>query len=174
MQILEYDRRAAVEYAHRWAYGRNPDYLDFSALGGDCTSFASQCLLAGSGRVMNFTPVYGWYYRSAGDRAPAWTGVEALYRFLTTNQGAGPFGAEVTLRELEPGDLVQLWISGPRFHHTPVVVEVKNGGAAALSDVLVAAHSYDADFRPLSSYPARRMRFIHIEGVRTLPENPQS
>jgi hypothetical protein len=60
--IRDYDRRAAVEYAHRWAYGRNPRYYDFEKLGGDCTNFASQCLYAGSG-VMNYTPQLGWYYR---------------------------------------------------------------------------------------------------------------
>ena len=47
--ILPYDRGAAVHYAHRWAYDRNPAYYDFSELGGDCTNFASQCLYAGSG-----------------------------------------------------------------------------------------------------------------------------
>ena len=51
----------AVAYARRWAFGRNPDYYDFSRLGGDCTNYASQVLFAGAG-VMNFTPTYGWYY----------------------------------------------------------------------------------------------------------------
>lgn len=31
--ILPYDRGAAVRYAHRWAYDRNPAYYDFSELG---------------------------------------------------------------------------------------------------------------------------------------------
>ena len=43
-ELLPYDRQAAVRYASRWAYGRNPAYADFDALGGDCTNFASQCL----------------------------------------------------------------------------------------------------------------------------------
>ena len=51
-----YDREAAVEYANKWAYGRNPRFYDFSQLGGDCTNFASQCIYAGSG-IMNYTPV---------------------------------------------------------------------------------------------------------------------
>ena len=42
----------------RWALLRNPAYLDFHGLGGDCTTFVSQCLYAGAG-VMNRTPVYG-------------------------------------------------------------------------------------------------------------------
>ena len=86
---MEYNRANAVAYAKKWAYGRNPKYYDFSDLGGDCTNFASQCIYAGSG-VMNYTPTYGWYYISVNNRAPAWTGVDELYRFLTTNRGAGP------------------------------------------------------------------------------------
>ena len=31
---IGYDRRAAVEYAHKWAFGRNPDFFDFEELGG--------------------------------------------------------------------------------------------------------------------------------------------
>lgn len=38
---LLYDREAAVAYAHRWAMGRNPAYLDFHGIGGDCTNVDS-------------------------------------------------------------------------------------------------------------------------------------
>ena len=54
-----YDRNAAVRYARRWAYGRNPAFYDYEHIGGDCTNFASQCVYAGSG-VMNFTKDLGW------------------------------------------------------------------------------------------------------------------
>ena len=74
MRFTLYDRRAAVLYAHRWAYGRNPAFYDYEHLGGDCTNFASQCIYAGSG-VMNFTPTFGWYYNDPDQKAPAWTGV---------------------------------------------------------------------------------------------------
>ena len=72
LERIPYDRRAAVAYAHQWAYGRNPDFYDYEEIGGDCTNFASQCLYAGTG-VMNFDPVYGWFYRDPNDKAPAWT-----------------------------------------------------------------------------------------------------
>ena len=78
----EYNRAAAVQYANRWAYFRNPEYYDFSAIGGDCTSFASQCILAG-GAPMNYTPDFGWYYRNLNDRAPAWTGVKFLFSLFS-------------------------------------------------------------------------------------------
>ena len=44
---MDFSRERAQAYAHRWAFGRNPEYLAFDRLGGDCTSFVSQCLLAG-------------------------------------------------------------------------------------------------------------------------------
>ena len=89
-----YNRFAAVNYAHRWAYGRNPMFYDYENIGGDCTNFASQCILAGGG-VMNYTPTWGWYYINANEKAPAWTGVEYLYRFLVRkNSSIGPVGRE--------------------------------------------------------------------------------
>lgn len=157
---LVYDRKAAVEYARKWAFGRNPEFYDFSNIGGDCTNFASQCIYAGAG-VMNFTPVYGWYYLSANDRTASWTGVEYLYNFLVGNEGAGPYAKEVPLGELEIGDVVQLGRATGDFYHTPVVVGFRNG------EILVAAHSYDAFNRPLSSYRAAKTRGLHILGVRS-------
>lgn len=86
----------------RW--GGNPRYLDFENLGGDCTSYASQCLFAGCG-VMNYTPTFGWYYNSAGDRTPSWSGVEYLYNFLTGNKKTGPYAREANISELQPATL---------------------------------------------------------------------
>ena len=164
-ELLPYNREAAVAYAHTWAYRRNPAYFDFSGIGGDCTNFASQCIYAGAG-VMNFTPLYGWFYRTANDRTPSWTGVQYLYDFLTRNLGAGPFATEVSLSQLEPGDVVQLAIDREdRYQHTPVVVRID--GEPSLTNVLVAAHSNDADYRPLSTYNIRKIRCLHIEGVRS-------
>src|SRR5699024_10002843 len=109
---------------------------------------------------MNFTPTYGWYYRSLNDRTPSWTGVEYLYNFVISNEGEGPYAKEVPLEELEKGDLVQLGRATGDWYHTPVVVGFKDG------EILVAAHSYDAYNRPLSTYPAAKFRGLHILGVR--------
>ena len=169
LQVIEYDRDAAVAYAHRWAYDRNPRYYNYSEIGGDCTNFASQSLYAGTG-IMNYTPTYGWYYLDGNQKAPAWTGVPYFYNFITRNEASpGPFGTEVPIWEVEPGDFVQLKFTGERFEHTPVIVEV--GDPPALDNILVAAHSEDADYRPLSTYPFQAIRFIHILGA-YLPEKP--
>lgn len=158
MREMPYDREAAVAYARAWALLRNPAYYDFENVGGDCTSFASQCVYAGA-RTMNFTPVLGWYYRTSRDRTASWSGVEYLYNFLTANDGVGPYAREVSRREAQPGDIVQLGTADGHFYHSPVITAVS-------LEILVAAHTNDAVDRPLSSYDAEVLRFLHIVGVR--------
>lgn len=164
--IIPYRRAAAIAYAHRWAYRRNPAYFDYEDLGGDCTNFASQCLFAGTG-IMNFTPTFGWYYIDANQKAPAWTGVPYFYNFMTRKEPSqGPFGSPAALDQLLPGDFAQLRFPGrEEFSHTPIIVQM--GFPATLENTLVAAHSYDADYRPLSSYDFDEIRFIHIFGAIT-------
>ena len=163
MRMGTYQRAKAVSYAHRWAYGRNPSYYDYEKLGGDCTNFASQCLHAGGG-IMNYTPTFGWYYISANRKAPAWTGVPYLFNFLTRKEKTvGPAGKVCGLGDLLPGHLVQLSFDGSSFRHCPVVVSV--GQPVQPSSILLAAHSYDADYRPLSTYDYQDIRCLHITGV---------
>ena len=159
LRIFEYNREAAVAYAREWALSRNPAYYDYSELGGDCTNFASQCIYAGAG-VMNYTPVFGWYYISSAERTASWTGVEFLYNFLTQNESVGPYAREVSEDEAEIGDIIQLGSRDGDFYHTPVIVQ-------RAPEIFVAAHSYDVLDKPLSSYRYANIRFLHIEGVRS-------
>ena len=159
---MPYDRDAAVAYAEKWAYGRNPAFYDFSDLGGDCTNFASQCLYAGS-KIMNYTPVYGWYYINLQRRSPSWTGVNELYRFLVNNQGPGPRAIVTGLNRIEKGDIIQLRLrSADKFDHSPVVTDAGDGTP---DTIIVAAHSIDSRCRPLSSYRYLELRPLHIIGV---------
>lgn len=162
-KVIPYDRAAAVAYAHRWAFGRNPAYYDYEELGGDCTNFASQCLYTGTG-VMNFTPVFGWYYIDANQKAPAWTGVEYFRNFLVRKEKSpGPFAEETTLSALQPGDFLQFNFKGDVYSHTPIVVAI--GSPATPQNTWLAAHSYDADYRPLSTYTYQAIRYLHILGA---------
>jgi len=156
--ITPYNRKAAVAYAREWALKRNPAYLDFQALGGDCTNFASQVLYAG-GLTMDRTPIYGWYYTDPYRRTASWTGVEYLYRHLLGLDTGRPRGAVVELDAVRPGDIVQLTFADQRFAHSPVVVAVEG---ATPQGILLAAHTYDAIDRPLSTYEYSGLRPIHI------------
>ena len=159
MRQLPYDRAASVAYAERWALGRNPAYQSFDGMGGDCTNFVSQCLFAGCG-VMNYTPDTGWYYISLSDRAPAWTGVGPLYRFLTGNRGVGPYAEAVSLSRAQPGDIIQLQNDSGRYYHSLLVLQ------ASPARVYIASHSLDSLWRPLDSYHYRSLRCLHILGAR--------
>ena len=169
---IPYDRERAVEYARKWALSRNPLFFDFTGRGGNCTSFVSQCIFAGCG-VMNYTPTFGWYYRSPDDRAPAWTGVDELYDFLTEasdfvseNRGVGPFGRDAMIAEtIELGDIIQLRNAQGDFYHTLLISGFTD------SDILVCAHSDDALDRPLSTYGYASLRIVHIDGARILFES---
>ena len=164
---LPYNRERAVAYARRWALSRNPLFFDFTGRGGNCTNFVSQCLFAGCG-VMNDTPTFGWYYRSPDDRAPAWSGVEELARFLLqspsfleANGGQGPYAVDArTARQIEIGDVIQLGSEEEGFYHTLLVVGFEG------EDPLVAAQTNDAYGRPLSTYEYDFARYIKILGVR--------
>ena len=156
MHFVEYNRKAAAEYAKKWALSRNPEYYSFDGIGGDCTNFASQCLYAGCG-VMNFTKDTGWYYISLNNRAPAWSSAEYFRSFLLENRGEGPFGIAREIHQLDIGDFISL-SDGLRVYHTLFVVDVVDNMP------LVAAHSNDAYNIPLSSYSYYKAMGVHIIG----------
>ena len=120
---------------------------------------ASQCIYAGTG-VMNETPLYGWYYINANNKSPSWTGVEYLYDFLTRPRASlGPVAHATTdLRDAQLGDVIQLRFNGSTFQHSQSSVD------GSTDKILVAAHSADADWRPLSSYEYQELRILHILG----------
>ena len=156
MNSKSYNRILAINYAKKWALTRNPKYYNFDPVGGDCTSFVSQCLYTGS-QKMNYSSNNGWYYNNGYDKSPSWSGVEFLYKFLVTNKGIGPRGKEVSQSQIEAGDIAQLSFSGNKFEHSLFILD-----SATLS---VAAHTYDVLGKKISEYNFAKVRFIHIIDV---------
>ena len=116
---------------------------------------------------MNFTPTYGWYYINPENRAPAWTGVPYLRNFLLREtESIGPRAALVGMEAIEPGDVIQLSFQGIEYQHTALVVAVLP--PVSPESILVAAHSIDVDYRPLSTYDYQQIRYLHILGS-TIP-----
>ena len=122
MNQKAYNRIESINYAKKWSLSRNPKYYNFDPVGGDCTSFVSQCLFAGS-QKMNYNFKNGWFYNNGFDKSPSWSGVEYLYKFLTTNKSYGPRGQEVSQNEIEFGDIVQLSFSGNKFEHSLLIID---------------------------------------------------
>lgn len=156
--IIQYNREKAVEYALKYALSYNPNYYHFGGIGGDCTNYISQCLLAGGGK-MNFDKFKGWYYVDSNNRAPSWTSVIHLQNFLLSKNRIGPFAKICELSEIELGDLIQLRQNPTRFNHTLIVTKIENG------EIFVCAHSNDAKNKKLKDYFYKDMLPIHIQGI---------
>ena len=158
MKTFLFEPNLTKEYAEKWALKRNPKYFDFSTIGGDCTNFASQCLLAGA-PSMNFEQTYGWYYNNINDRSPSWTGVLYFKNFIINNTGIGPFGRLVELFDCRIGDFIQL-SNGSVFYHTLIVTDIINDSP------IVCSHSFDALNKPLNQYRYDDLNVIRIDGYR--------
>ena len=161
LKVKEYNRKKAVEYATNWVYKRNPRYYNFDTVGGDCTSFISQCIYAGAG-IMNYKKHIGWYYNSSADRTASWSGVEFLYNFLVRNKGIGPRGNITDINNLQVGDIIQLKLLEERFSHSLIVIDKRRN---TLDDIYIATHTEDVYHRKVSTYNFQDIRFIHIKDV---------
>ncbi|HBF37345.1 MAG TPA: amidase [Firmicutes bacterium] len=163
LKTKPYNREDAVQYATRWALGRNPRFYDYTNLGGDCTSFASQVIFSGA-TVMNYTHVYGWYYINGNEKSPSWTGVDFLYQFLIRNREQGPFAQEVSLSQIQPGDIIQIFF-GNQQHYNHSLAVTKIGFPNNPDQIFVATHTPDFLDRKFSSYQWVAARYLHILGV---------
>jgi hypothetical protein len=163
IKVYNYNRENAVNYAFNWAYLRNPNYLDFTNFGGDCTNFISQCLYAGSG-IMNYRPTFGWFYINSYRRSPSWSGVQYLHNFLISNKETGPFATSTDISRMQLGDVIQLGDANGRFYHSLLVTEID--GVPSLNTIKITTHTLDSNLRSLNTYKFAKIRFLHIEGVR--------
>ena len=163
MKILNYHRETAVDYAKKWAFLRNPNFYNFDSVGGDCTSFVSQCLYAGS-KTMNFSS-NGWFYNNGYNKSPSWSGVEFLYQFLINNKSVGPFATKTDINTIKKADIIQLSFDGKTFAHSLFVVDVIDNNITR--ECFVASHSDDSYYRNLFTYNYQKARFLSIAGVRT-------
>ena len=161
MKVKEYNRKKAIEYAEKWAYRRNPRYYNFDSVGGDCTSFISQCIYVGC-NTMNYKKHIGWYYNSPTDRTASWSGVEFLFNFLISNKGVGPKAIKGKISDLEIGDVIQLKFLKDRFSHSLIIVDKKGNN---LEDIYISTHTEDAYYRQLSTYNFEDIRFLHITNI---------
>ncbi|MBF8982797.1 amidase domain-containing protein [Lutibacter sp. B2] len=162
--LYSYNKNKAVHYAKKWALSRNPNYADFEKMGGDCTNFASQVVHAG-GCPMNYGK-YGWHYKNLNTRSAAWTSVQYLYEFVINNNSMGPIAHETDLYHIEIGDLVQIQFQNSNHYgHTLIIVDILPGHRT-LDHILIASHSIDRLYYPVSNYNLKEVRLIHINGFK--------
>jgi len=105
---------------------------------------------------------------NADDEIPATAlAMQYLRNFLLREtESIGPRAALVGIEAIEPGDVIQLSFQGIEYQHTALVVAVLP--PVSPESILVAAHSIDVDYRPLSTYDYQQIRYLHILGS-TIP-----
>ena len=113
---------------------------------------------------MNYSKINGWYYINGNNKSPSWSGVEFLYQFLINNTSTGPYGKISSNEKIEVGDIAQLSFDGIKFSHTLVIVSIIN--RLDLSKIKISSHTFDNFGKAISEYNFKKIRFIHIEGVR--------
>lgn len=144
----KFNIKKACDYAEKYALILNPEYKDFTDIGGDCTNYVSQILYAGG---LNTSKI--WYPYSN-----AWVRVQELYDYLTNYNIAKVLPNNVGL---DKGCLIQFLIpTTNRFSHTAFITHKLPHG-----DFLYCCHSYNKLNYPLGLiYPVtyKTMRSLTI------------
>ncbi len=160
--MREYSVESAVNYANRYYENYNPAYPDWTAYGGDCANFISQCLHAGGiemhgipGTVRSATNFTNWF--SAGNKrdilrvSSTWRGADAFrnywqahakvyQKFAVVGPEAYKFGHK--------GDFISLLNANGTAYHTLLIV----GYADAPQDFIIATHTFNTNSKRLSEY----------------------
>lgn len=138
-----FNRQQAVAYANQyagtaWGAGNNrrynPNYRDYTSLGGDCTNFSSQVIGDKTGGGLPMTK--RWRYNKQSGGTQFWVRTDSFKNFLL-NSGygeqvsKGDFKQIVTptkenpngaIARLQPGDLIGYIIHGNDVDHFSVLV----------------------------------------------------
>jgi Putative amidase domain len=142
-----FNHGAAAAYATRCALSPNPSYPPFP---NDCTSFVSQCMLAGGWTMI------GGSFMDRQDDGAWWWGKSLLSRASYTWGGAHNFSKFVPLsgrgnrcprNDLAIGDVVQIAASGNVFH-TMIVTSMSSSPSG--SDPLMSYHTTNTLNKALS------------------------
>lgn len=126
-------------YAKKWWNHRNPEFPDFSDVGGNCVNYTSQLLLAGGiHRIsptpipdsnINMDPTYWYSYKKSNSPVTyasslSWINVGAFYNFWKESQELIQPNNLNVLRDLEVGDVIQLQHNnGGEYYHSMVVID---------------------------------------------------
>lgn len=154
-----YDRQAALEYADAYAMDRNGAWTDYSAVGGNCQNYVSQCLLAG-GIPMDVSggAVWKWYGSTpsnsprAEGRSTSWTGVGSFRTYAADNTGFG-LAAQVDAPYYsgQPGDLIQMGTEGV-WRHAVIIRDLVCDEQGNTVDYLINSNTNDMKNFPASLY----------------------
>jgi len=169
----EYDRDAAVEYAHLHALERNPSWDDYGRYGGNCQNFVSQCLLAG-GIPMDIrgNALWKWYgtepneQRLAYGRSASWSSVESFREYVQYNRGGPGLVAVVDAPYFSglEGDVLQMGTGDGAWKHTVIITKLIKDEQGNTVDYLVDSNTADLRNYPAGAYTYTDLSLVHIVG----------
>ena len=157
-EMNTYNRTAAAAYAIKYAFNYNTEWPSDKGLGGDCTNFVSQALLAGGWTMVKRGTILGsardggsWFSGKAGsnlykDRSRTWAAAANFFQYLTWGGRAKP----CTPDDLALGDVVQL----RKFniiHHTMIVTGLLPTSIRSKTIALLTYHSTDTLQKPITA-----------------------
>ncbi|MFJ7049740.1 hypothetical protein CTU88_04640 [Streptomyces sp. JV178] len=124
----KYNYQAMVAYTEKYWKNYNPAYRKYNSMGGDCTNYLSQGLLAGGWQqISKVTPEEydTWYYASNGT-ADAWIGVNEWSWFTQTAQRTTPLA---NVYQMDIGDVLQVDFNrdGDKDHSMMVTFRSSSG-----------------------------------------------
>lgn len=102
-----YDYAAMATYAEKYWKNYNAAYRKFNGVGGDCTNFVSQSLLAGGWQpISTVTPEeYDTWYYVANGQSDSWAGVNEWSWFTQTAKRTAPLA---NVYQMDVGDVLQV------------------------------------------------------------------
>lgn len=139
LATASFNRTAAVDYAHTWAYSYNPGWMQFSD---DCTNFVSQCWNAAG---INMT-AYWYSYLDSNSWTRSWTVVDDFYTYMINNGWC----YSGTQSQVQLGDVIQLYNSTTNsWSHSMITTNFDYYG-----NILYSAHSQPRyDYALYNVYP---------------------
>ncbi|MDD3225021.1 MAG: amidase domain-containing protein [Clostridium sp.] len=126
-----YSREKAVNYA--LTYAENPNsafkYFDtYNTVGGNCTNFVSQCLLAG-GAPMIFSGENQWWYKTSRSSI-SWSVASSLYWHLAKSYSKKSYGVKgeemESVSDLDIGDVIFYVNSKNQIQHSAIITSYYN------------------------------------------------
>ncbi len=164
-RVTSYSREDAVNYAVKYALVPNKNYIYFGVhqrIGGDCTSFVSQCLHAG-GIPYSFDKKNPWWYNGKNKEicSLSWSVAHSLYWYLIRNGEKnmhGVKGAEINnAQDLNRGDLIFYENKRGLIFHSVIVT----GFRASMP--LVSQHSMEAlNVSYIKPYYVPKIHFVKV------------
>lgn len=156
-----YNREKAVAYAQQWWNSYNPAFPHFEV---DCTSYVSQCLLAGGAPQRGYPHREKGWWMGGGTWSFSWSVSHSLRWYLEGSKQGLKAKKVSSPDQLQPGDVIFYDFSGDgRIDHSTIVTSM-HGGVPYVNAHTNNSRNRHWSYTSSPAYtPAIKYLFFHIE-----------